>query len=218
MILANAVYLHAYWARQFKAKDVSPRHLPQSRRRRPGAVHAPDRVAALQRRGRDEAVELPYRSSTLAMMVMLPSARSLAALEQGLGATALSRIAARMRPAEVELALPKFHLEVKSELAGVLSALGMPDAFSQAADFSRIDPGEQLDIARISHAADIEVQEEGTVAAAATIVEIEATALEVTPPARPFIADRPFLYFLRDRRTGAILFAGRLVNAAGAQA
>ena len=93
----------------------------------------------------------------------------------------------------------------------------MPLAFSEAADFSRITHAERLQIARIIHASNIEVQEEGTVAAAATIVELEATAKEFHPRPRVFDANRPFLYFLRDQRTGAVLFEGRLTDAAAAQ-
>jgi serpin B len=217
LILANAVYLHAYWTRQFKAKDVSPGvfHGPRAGVQVP-FMHQTESLPFSAGDGY-EAVELPYRSSTLSLMVMLPTGQSLTTLQHGLSATQLSRIAARMKPTELKLALPKFQLALRTELGPVLSSLGMPLAFSEAADFSRIDPAAHLAISRILQAADIEVQEEGTVAAAATIVEIEATAREIEPPARPFDADRPFLYFLRDQKTGAVLFAGRLVNAAGAQ-
>jgi len=218
LVLANAVYLHAYWAQQFKRSDVSP-----------GTFHGPGagaqvpfmhQVAQLPYSAGQgyEAVELPYRSSTLSLMAVLPIGRSLAALQDSLSATALSAIAARMKPAEVELALPKFQLELKAELAPVLSSLGMPLAFSEtAADFSRIDPAARLAIARVLHAADIDVQESGTVAAAATVVEFESVSAQVVLHAEPFDADRPFLYFLRDTRTGAVLFAGRLADAAAAQ-
>ncbi len=217
LILANTVYLHALWAEQFKPRDVAA-----------GTFHGPGvaaRVPFMHQRARlsygagrgYEAVQLPYRSSTLSLLVILPEGRSLQALERGLNAPALGRILARMKPAEVELSLPKFHLEARTELGPVLSALGMPLAFSAAADFSGIDPAERLAISRVLHAADIEVQEAGTVAAAATVVEIEASAIAVTPPAKPFDADRPFLYLLRDDRTGAVLFAGRLLDAGSAQ-
>lgn len=217
LILANAVYLHAYWASQFKAKDVSPGtfHAPGAAQR-VSFMHQTETLPYASGRGY-EAVELPYRSSTLSMMVVLPRSQGITSLQRGLSAPSLSRMAARMRPGEVRLALPKFHLTLETSLAGVMSSLGMPLAFSAAADFSGINPTEVLEIASIVHAADIEVQEQGTVAAAATIVEIEAAAEEIEPPAKPFDANRPFLYFLRDRKTGAVLFAGRLVSAAAAQ-
>ncbi len=217
LILANAVYLHAFWASQFKKNAV-----------RPGAFHSPAGATPVpfmhqtqtlpysQGRGY-RALKLPYRSSTLSLMVMLPMGKSISALQRDLTATTLSRIAAAMKPAEVELSLPKFHIKLEAELAGTLSSLGMPAAFSGAADFSRINPTEHLEISRVIHAADIEVQEEGTIAAAATIVEIVATSEQVPLHPKVFDANRPFLYFLRDDRTGAVLFEGRLVDAAAAQ-
>ncbi len=217
LILANAIYLHAYWAEQFKPKLVSPEtfHSAGASSQVP-FMHQTERIPYGAGHGY-VAVQVPYRSSTLALMVVLPARQSLSSLQHGLSATALSRIAARMKSTEVELSLPKFHIAMESELTPILSSLGMPAAFSEAADFSRIDPAEGLEISRVIHAADIEVQEEGTVAAAATVVEVEASAEEVEPHGKPFDANRPFLYFLRDRRTGAVLFAGRLLDAASAQ-
>ena len=217
LILANAIYLHAYWAEQFSRGSV-----------RPGTFHSPGRSAQVALMHQTEklafgegkgymAVELPYRSSTLSLMLMLPAGQSLRALQRGLSAVSLSRVAARMRPAEVELAMPKFHLTLRTELATTLSSLGMPLAFTAAADFSGIDRAEHLTISRIAHAADIEVQEEGTVAAAATVVEVIGSSVERHPQLKVFDANRPFLFLLRDDRTGAVLFAGRLVNAAEAQ-
>ncbi len=217
LILANAIYLHAYWAQQFRSSDVFPGtfHGPAGPARVP-FMHQAEQLRYGAGSGY-EAVQLPYRSSTLALMLMLPREESVATLERRLNATSLGGIAARMKPTRVELALPKFHLELKSDLAPVLSSLGMPLAFGEAADFSGIDPATHLAIARIIHAAEIEVQEAGTVAAAATIIEVEATGRAVEPEPVPFHADRPFLFFLRDQRTGAVLFAGRLVDAAHAQ-
>ena len=217
LILANAVYLHAYWAGQFEKEDVST-----------GTFHGPGAGAPVPFMHQTErlpygagdgyqAVELPYRSSTLSLMVLLPTGRSLASLQNELSVALLSRITAHMKPAEVELALPKFHIELSMGLDAVLSSLGMPLAFGQEADFSGIDAAENLAISRVLHAADIEVQEAGTLAAAATIVEIEPSAMKIEPHGKPFDANHPFLYLLRDERTGAVLFAGRLVNAAGAQ-
>jgi serpin B len=217
LVLANAVYLHAHWAAPFKPAGVSPAafHGPGGNAQVP-FMHQTASLPYGAGRGY-EALELPYRSSTMSLMLMLPVGQSLAALQRGLSAASLSRIAARMKPAEIELALPRFHIETRTELAPVLAALGMPLAFGQTADFSGIDPAAQLAIDRVIHAADIEVREAGTVAAAATLIEVEATAQELPPNAIPFDADRPFLYFLRDQRTGAVLFAGRLADAAGAQ-
>jgi serpin B len=117
----------------------------------------------------------------------------------------------------VDLSLPRFHLNTETELTEALMELGMPTAFSDAADFSRIARAVPLKIDFVKHAADFTVDEAGTVAAAATVVGM----VPLSGPGRPvdtvtFNANRPFLFFLRDERTGAILFAGRLTDPAGA--
>jgi serine protease inhibitor len=113
----------------------------------------------------------------------------------------------------VILSLPRFHLNTQVELTDVLKGLGMPTAFSDAANFSRITTAVGLKIGFVKHVADFTVDEEGTVAAAATVVGIVKTS----GPGRPvdavrFNANRPFLFFLRDDQTGAVLFAGRVAD------
>ena len=159
------------------------------------------------------AVELPYRASTLSLLVVLPSGGSVGALARRLGGGELARIARRLSPRRVELSLPRFHLATRVALAATLKSLGMPLAFSDAADFSRVATAGSLKIDRVEHVADLVVDEEGTVAAAATGV----TAVPKSPRRPPrdlvtFNANRPFLFFVRDRSTGAVLFAGRLTD------
>jgi serpin B len=119
----------------------------------------------------------------------------------------------------VALSLPRFHLALQSSLNGPLKALGMSDAFRPGvADFSRIVAAPPLVVGQVQHAADFRLDEQGTIAAASTVVTIEATSVRVfARPPIEFNADRPFLFFLRDERSGAVLFAGRLVNPAAAQ-
>jgi serpin B len=108
----------------------------------------------------------------------------------------------------VDLTLPRFSIETKTQLGELLRALGMPTAFSDAADFSGITTAEQLAISEVIHQANIDVDEKGTEAAAATAVVMRATGM----PAEPVTVrvDRPFLFVLRDVPTGAILFLGRV--------
>jgi serpin B len=110
------------------------------------------------------------------------------------------------------VALPKFHAESEFSLARVLSIMGMSTAFSNQADFSGISPGRDLSIAQVIHKAFVEVSEQGTEAAAATGVAVSAAAVHAPEPLVIFRADHPFMFLIRDTRTGAILFIGRLTK------
>ena len=160
------------------------------------------------------AVDLPYRASTLSLLVVLPVGQSVAALQRRLDPSLLARIVRGLSARSVVLSLPRFHLATHSVLNGALEGLGMRDAFGETADFSRITNAARLRVGVVDHAADFTVDEQGTVAAAATIVTIEAVAVRAFPHPVAFDAHRPFLFFLRDDRTGAVLFAGRMADPA----
>jgi len=117
-------------------------------------------------------------------------------------------ITSSLADAQVALALPRFGIETKAELATILVALGMPTAFGDAADFSGITSAERLAISNVIHQANIDVDEKGTEAAAATAVVMRESAM---PSDQVSVRlDRPFLFALRDLPTGAILFLGRV--------
>lgn len=211
LALANAVYLHADWEHPFKKKETRPGvfhgaagkakvdFMHQTESLRYGAGH------------RYRAVELPYRSSTLSLLVVLPVRQRLGSLQHHLDGRGLARIARGLSVRPVILSLPRFHLHTEAELRGALMKLGMPAAFSEEADFSRITTAVPLKIGFVKHAADFTVDEEGTVAAAATVVGVEIRSAQRTPRgAIAFNANRPFLFFLRDDQSGAVLFAGRV--------
>jgi serpin B len=163
------------------------------------------------------AVEMPYRDSTMSLMVVLPTGSTLPALERRLDPAMLDQIAADARATRVSLSIPRIHLTLHTNLEAPLRALGVTTAFTDAADFSRI-VHVPLKIGVVEHAADLRIDEAGTVAAAATGVSgVEILISRPRPSPVPFDADRPFLFFLRDDRTGAVLFAGRLLDAATAQ-
>ena len=217
LVLLNAVYLNAKWLRPFDPSDSAPASF-HNRNRTTTAQFMHERERLLYGSGRDySAVELPYRDSDLSMLIMLPRRNtSVGALQRHLGARRLARTVAGLRDSLVELSLPRFHLATQATLNGVLKSLGMPVAFSEAADFSRITADTSLKIGLVEHAADLKVDEGGTVAAAATAVVIERKSKPRGPVT--FNANRPFLFFLRDGRTGAVLFAGRLADPASAEA
>jgi serpin B len=112
--------------------------------------------------------------------------------------------------------MPRFHLRTEAELNGPLKALGMKLPFDEGADFSGITVVEALKIGQVQHIADIKVDEEGTEAAAATGLVVIPTSAEAPPrDLVVFNADHPFLFFVRDDASGAVLFAGRLTNPQG---
>jgi serpin B len=216
LALANAVYLDADWVHPFKKSKT-----------RPGVFHKAAGKAVVDFMHQTEslrygagpgykAVALPYRSSTLSLLVVLPAGQRLGALQYRLDGRGLARIARRLSPRPVILSLPRFHLNTDAELTGTLKKLGMRTAFSEAAaDFSRITTAVPLKVEFVKHAADFTVDEKGTVAAAATVVGIVPTSAQFPPvDAVRFNANRPFLFFLRDDRSGAVLFAGRLTDPA----
>jgi len=116
------------------------------------------------------------------------------------------------RDGKVDVTMPKFKATGSMELSEALGALGMKRAFGDGADFSGISTSFPLKISAVVHRAFAEVDEKGTEAAAATAVVMSesATSVEITPP--PFKVDRPFLFFVRDDKSGAVLFSGRIVD------
>jgi serpin B len=163
-----------------------------------------------------QVLELPYVGREISMVVLLPERRDgLAALEEKLSAENVDRWIGSLGKREVKLALPKFKLTSQFQLSTALKALGMTSAFSDRADFSRMSTGERLKISEVLHKAFVDVNEQGTEAAAATAVLIETTAAPIPQEPVDFTADHPFVFLLRDNRTGAILFLGRVVDPRG---
>lgn len=225
LVLVNAVYFHGRWARELDRASTTD--VPFFVRGGGAGVAVPTMRARGGRYGEDEGVqllELPYASASedgepdLAMLFVLPRARDgLGAVEQRLDAALVARWAERIgERGDLQIQLPRFRVETESmALREILGALGMEVAFGDDADFGGMtEPGEvPLKISEVFHRVFVEVNEEGTEAAAATgvvMVEITSAGPRREPPR--FFADHPFLFFLRDLRTGAILFAGRVVD------
>jgi len=217
LALTNAVYLDADWEHPFRESNT-----------RPGVFHKATGKATVDFMHQTEtlpygagpgyrAVALPYRSSPLSLLIVLPVQQRLGALQHRLDGKSLGRVARGLSARPVILSVPRFHLNTNVELKGALKRLGMPTAFSEAANFSRITTAVPLKIAFVKHVADFTVDEGGTVAAAATVVGVVVKSAPRPPPDPiSFNANRPFLFFLRDDRTGAVLFAGRVADPAAA--
>jgi serine protease inhibitor len=210
MLLINAIYFNGKWRYQFEKDDTHDRPFyvtPES------PVEVPmmyqEENFAVTRTGNSTLVELPYGQGNYSMVVMLPDegislAEAAATLNSEDWSAWMSSLS--LGASEVQLSLPRFEYEYKRELKDDLTAMGMGIAFSGAADFSNItDQG--IFISRVLHQTFIKTDEEGTEAAAATVVEFEFTSIPSTTVVN---VNRPFLYFIRETTTGTIVFMGQV--------
>lgn len=212
LVLANAIYFKGIWAKPYDkaATSTQPFHISGSHQTEVPLMHHFDEVRYLENSD-FQAVELPYKGGELSMVVLLPrQVDGCRDLENRLTAALLSRSLKEMRQQRVEIFLPRFKLESSFGLNDVLAKMGMPDAFSPKSDFSGMDGTRLLYISGVFHKAWGEVHEEGTEAAAATVVAVAGRAISKPPPPPPvFRADHPFVFLIRDTRSGSILFLGR---------
>lgn len=149
------------------------------------------------------------------MLFVLPADGQFEQMEEMISAELLDEITGDLATRPVELSVPKFTFESEFNLSQTLTDMGMPSAFGGEADFSGMTGGRDLFISDVVHKAFVDVNEEGTEAAAATaVIMLESAA----PPMDDVVVmklDRPFLFLIRDENTGTILFAGRVLNPEG---
>jgi len=156
-----------------------------------------------------QILELPYKGDKISMLLLLPS-ENLDVIEPVLTAEKLNEYKSQMKETELDsISIPKFEFDTKYFMKETLSALGMPTAFSQNADFSGMTGVKDLYIDFVIHQAYVKVNEEGTEAAAATAVGMKLTAVM---PSNVFKADHPFIFIIQEKETGNILFFGRVVD------
>lgn len=206
VVLANAVYFKGKWKTPFpEAATVERPFTNADGSTNPAPMMKLQADFGYTDDGQFQVLELPYKGDQLAMLILLPKDPA----QKGSPAAWLTDTAksASLSTREVSVTLPRFTIRERFGLTETLKKLGMRDAFSDAADFSRMSP-KHLQISTVVHEAFIAVDEEGTEAAAATGVGMKMTML-MDPPVE-FTADRPFWFFIRDRQSGLILFVGRL--------
>jgi serpin B len=212
LVLTNAVYFNAAWrtpfsatvaSAPFKRLDGSSVNVPMMRQPETGFPAATGAGWT--------AVALPYQDERLSMLLVVPDEGKFDTVEASLNAVTLAQMVAGLAPRTVTLQMPRFKFETAASLKELLQALGMNRAFEPGvADFSGMDGTMSLYIQAVLHKAFIAVGEKGTEAAAATAVVVGRTS---APLDVLFLtADRPFLFFLRDEPTGAILFLGRVLD------
>ena len=211
LVLTNAIYFNAAWEHPFDEKITAdgPFYLLDGGQASVPMMKQTESFGYTE--GEEyQAVELPYDGGELSMVILLPEAGQFEAFEKTLNAQQVSDIISGLQPTEVALTMPKFEFDSEFSLKDTLAGMGMPIAFSSAADFSGMTGKRELAISDVVHKAFVAVDEAGTEAAAATAVIVGLTA--VPEPLVEVTVDRPFIFLIRDIETGAILFVGRVMN------
>jgi len=212
LVLVNAIYFKGDWARQFDEAltQDAPFWVTREEQVQVPLMHQTGEFRYAETHHL-QILELPYAGDDLSMIALLPTdPNGLADLEDALSLENLRGWTSRIRRTEVHLSLPRFTMRCGFELSETLKAVGMTDAFNDAADFSGIDGTRSLYISAVFHQAFVDVNEEGTEAAGATAVVMALKGLP--PPVPTFRVDHPFVFLIRENHTGSILFLGRVVN------
>jgi serpin B len=214
LVLVNAVYLDATWANQFDPQATADGDFTTLAGETVTAKMMSQSTVLPYASGEGwQAVLLPYLQENLDMMLIVPDEGRFAEVESQLADGLIDHAAGFVKwDLEVALTMPKFKFRTQTYLTQALGTLGMKAAFDPAsADFSGMTKQESLYISDVIHEAYIDVDEEGTEAAAATAVVMRLTSAMPTEQVQLTI-DRPFIFAIRDRPTGAILFLGRVTD------
>lgn len=220
LVLVNAIYFKGNWDQQFDKKLTrdAPFKVSQNETKTVKMMHRNDKYPlTFIGDANCRVLEMPYQSKELSMLIFLPvdsnGTASLHKLEEQLTP---ENFAEWTRPdmmdvEKVQVGLPRFKMTETYDMKGLLQNLGMVDAFDQArCDFSGMSPRNDLALSEVVHKAFVEVNEEGTEAAAATAAVMMMRCAVRGPP--PFICDHPFLFFIRHNPTNTVLFSGRYVS------
>lgn len=219
LALVNAIYFNAGWTRPFtELPTPMPFHLLGGGEVAVPVMKRTDKTDYASGDGY-QVVDLDYKFSDMSMTILLPDAGNFEAFESSLDDELMGRIFEDLETRGVELTMPKFEFSSTFALADTLRTMGMPDAFDErSADFSGMDgrscaAGDIpcLAVSKVIHKAFVLVDEEGTEAAAATAVLVFPVSAAPGPPIELTI-DRPFVFLIRDKATGTILFVGRVLD------
>ena len=211
LIITNAVYFNGKWLQEFEEAGTRKKvfYLSDGQEKKVDTMYAIETYNY----GKDknaQILELPYKGDDISMYIILPSKNNIEEFENDLTLGYYNELKDNLNSDEVKILLPKFTFEARAELNEPLQDMGIVDAFdSGIADFSGISASGGLSISEVIHQAYIGVNEKGTEAAAATgivmVVSLPYYKYE-------FTADHPFMFFIEDKRTGCILFMGKVEN------
>lgn len=212
LVLTNAVYFKGKWETPFQAGFTQQKDF---------TTMAQSTVQCSMMNNLDQysyaetsdyqAIELPYEKNDLSMIVILPKPGKIGAVENNISIGTFSAIKKSLNSESVNVSLPKFKFDTVYNMNDSLSKMGMPTAFSEAADFSGMTGNRDLYISLVVHKAYVDVNEEGTEAAAATgvVMDKQSVMIETQQP-KIFNADHPFIFAIVHNATGSILFLGKI--------
>lgn len=206
--LINAIYFKGMWAKKFDSKETKVRTFTNEKNEQSDVnmmqmtdtfAYTSDELA--------QYLDMPYGNGSFSMTVILPNEeKTTTDVMKNLTVEKWNTTLANLSNQKVEVKFPRFKIQNNFEMKDVLISMGMVQAFSEEADFSKISDL-KLIISRVIHSTFCEVNEEGTEAAAVTIIEFDYTSMPVHPI---FNANRPFIFFIREKNTGVILFAAKM--------
>ena len=215
LVLTNAIYFKGTWIKQFEKKQTRDGDFRVS-------TTNTVKVPMMQRTDKDakfnyvetdnlQVLEMPYEGDKLSMIILLPKNDSLSSLESSLSLEKINDWRSKLREQRVDVFMPKFTFDTKYFMNETLAKMGMPTAFTYDADLSGMDGTQNLFIQKVIHQAFVDVNEEGTEAAAATGVSV---GFKSAMPQQSIIfrADHPFIFVIQDKENGNILFFGRVSN------
>lgn len=213
LVLTNAIYFKGTWVKQFDKKETKEEDFKTNS----GKIL---KVPMMSLTGNDaefnytetdkfQIIEMPYDGKDLSMLILLPK-QSMKDFEESINTEILSEWKNMLRKQRVEVYIPKFKFETKYFMNETLKEMGMPTAFTDGADFSGMGGSKSLSINNVIHQAFVEVNEEGTEAAAATGVIVGITSVGLTVPV--FRADHPFIFMIQQIENGNILFLGKVID------
>jgi len=214
LVLTNAIYFKGLWSNPFNPDNtyVADFNLATDETVDVNMMKSDSENSDYNYTETDDLkiLELPYSGNELSMILILPKENNISAAESALDAENLASWKVSLFGQEVDVEIPKFKFEKKYTLNDLLIEMGMVEAFQPGiADLSKMDGTHDLFISKVLHQSFVEVNEEGTEAAAATVVTVELTA--VLDPIE-FIADHPFVFLIQHKSTGAILFMGKVMD------
>jgi len=212
LVLTNAIYFKGNWESQFKKSktEETPFWLTAGKSIKVPMMNQKQNFKYMENDNL-QVLELPYVGNDLSMIVLLPKkVDGLAQLESTLSVKNLTSWMGLLKEKEISVFLPKFKMSSQFSLNKTLALMGMHDAFSEKADFSGMTGKKDLYISAVIHKAFVDVNEEGTEAAAATAVGMRLLSMPAPPPI--FKADHPFIFLIRHNPSESILFLGRVIN------
>ncbi|MBN2582690.1 MAG: serpin family protein [Planctomycetes bacterium] len=221
LVLTNAIYFKGKWEAPFKKESTREQPFRLAMAEKEKSEVRTVQVPMMRQKekfgymetGTVQVLQMPYVGEDLAMLVVLPRAatkESMADLEKSLSAEQIKQWTGGLRNEEIAVTFPRFKATQGFSLNQPLQDLGMASAFSEAADFSGIDGTKDLFLAAVIHKAYVDVNEEGTEAAAATAAVLGLKGMPPKP--KTFVADHPFVFMIRHVPSGSVLFMGRVMD------